>query len=86
MFEVPMRTTVSLDDDIAAKLHDRMARSGASFKETLNTCLRRGLDQPGDDDLAAPFAVEPRSMGLRPGIDLDDIGGVLDLLDGPTQP
>ncbi len=78
-----MRITVSLDDDVAAELRDRMARSGATFRETINTCLRRGLEQPGDNDLTAPFAVEPRSMGLRPGIDLDDIGGVLDLLDGP---
>ncbi len=81
-----MRTTVTLDDDIAAKLRDRMRRSGATFKETLNTCLRRGLEEPTDTDLATPFKVEARSMGLRPGIDLDDIGGLLDLLDGPARP
>lgn len=80
-----MRTTVTLDDDVADKLHDRMRQSGGSFKETLNDCLRRGLDQPNENALAVPFAVEARSMGLRPGIDLDDIGGLLDLLDGPAQ-
>ncbi len=80
-----MRTTVTLDDDVAAKLQDRMAQSGTTFKETLNTCLRRGLDQPGDDDLAMPCTVKPRSMGLRPSLDLDHIGGVLDLLDGPSH-
>ena len=81
-----MRTTVTLDDDIAVKLQDRMSRSGATFKETLNTCLRRGLEQPDDAELAGPFIVAPISMGLRPGIHLDDIGGVLDLLDGPAHP
>ena len=81
-----MRTTVSLDDDVAAKLHDRMTRYGATFKETLNDCLRRGLDQSNDDDLAATFTIKPRSMGLRPGVNLDDISGTLELLDGPTHP
>lgn len=81
-----MRTTVTLDDDIANKLKDRMAHSGATFKETLNTCLRLGLEQPREEELAKPFTIKPRSLGLRPGIDLDDIGGLLDLLDGPARP
>ena len=80
-----MRTTVTLDADVADKLHDRMRQSGGSFKETLNDCLRRGLDQPTETALAVPFVVEARSMGLRPGIDLDDVGGLLDLLDGPAR-
>ena len=41
-----MRTTVTLDDDVADKLHDRMRQSGGSLKDTLNDCLRRGLEQP----------------------------------------
>ncbi len=81
-----MRTTVTLEDDVVAKLRDRMARSGASFKETLNDNLRRGLERPMDDELARPFRVQPRPMGLRPGIELDNIGGLLDLLDGPVRP
>ena len=81
-----MRTTVTLEDDVVVKLKDRMARSGASFKQTLNDYLRRGLEQPTENDLAKPFRVEPRPMGLRPGIELDNIGGLLDLLDGPVRP
>lgn len=80
-----MRTTVTLDNDVADKLHDRMRLSGKGFKETLNDCLRLGLDQPVGPALAAPFVVEARSMKLRAGIELDDIGGILDFLDGPAQ-
>lgn len=80
-----MRTTVTLDDDVIAKLRDRMHASGATFKDTLNTCLRRGLEQPTDDELAEPFSVEARPMDLRPGIDLDDIHGLLDRLDGDAR-
>ncbi|MCY3688480.1 MAG: hypothetical protein OXG90_05780 [Gammaproteobacteria bacterium] len=64
-----------LQDDVVAKLKDRMARSGASFKEALNDNLRRGLEQPTEDELARPFRVRSRPMGLRPGVELDNIGG-----------
>ena len=77
-----MRTTLTLDDDNVAKLRDEMARTGKSLKETVNTCLRRGFESPAEDTLESPFTVEPRAMGVRPGIDLDDIGGLLEVLDG----
>ncbi len=79
-----MRTTLTLDDDNAAKLRDEMARTGRSLKETVNECLRRGFEAPTEEDLATRFSVKSQAMGLRPGCDLDDIGGLLDLLDGPT--
>ena len=74
----PMRTTLTLDEDNAAKLRDEMVRSGRSLKETVNDCLRRGFESPAKDDLASRFVVKPRAMGVRPGYDLDDIGGLLD--------
>ena len=77
-----MRTTLNLDDDIAAKLRDEMSRSQRSMTEVLNTFLRRGLDAPRDEDLATPFSVDARPLGLRDGVDLDDISGLLDRLDG----
>ena len=80
-----MRTTVTLDEDVAATLRDRMNASGATVKETLNSCLRRGLDQPEDHELAKPFRVHARPTSLRPGIELADVHGLLDLLDGPGQ-
>ena len=80
-----MRTTLSLDDDVAAKLHEETRRRKTSFKAVVNACLRRGLEAPSEEELAAPFSVEPRRLGLRTGFDLDDIGGLLDLLDGPVR-
>lgn len=80
-----MRTTLTLDEDNAAKLRDEMARTGRSLKETVNECLRRGFETPTEDDLATRFTVRPRAMGVRPGYDLDDVGGLLDLLDGETR-
>ena len=77
-----MRTTLTLDEDNAAKLRDEMMRTGKSLKETVNACLRRGFESPTEDELEAPFTVEPRAMGARPGFDLDDVGGLLEVLDG----
>ena len=80
-----MRTTLSLDEDVAAKLQEETRRRRMSFKAIVNDCLRRGLEAPSAAELAAPFSVEPRRMGLRAGLDLDDIGGLLDFLDGPVR-
>ena len=73
-----MRTTLSLDDDVAAKLRDETRRRKTSFKAVVNDCLRRGLEAPSEAELATPFSVEPRPMGLRDGLDLDDVGGLLE--------
>ena len=78
-----MRTTLTLDEDNVAKLRDEMSRTGKSFKETVNDCLRRGFEAPSEDELATPFRVEARAMGAKPGLDLDDVSGLLDVLDGP---
>lgn len=80
-----MRTTLSLDEDVAARLQEEVRRRQASFKAVVNDCLRRGLEAPSEAELASPFSVEPRPMGLRAGLDLDDVGGVLELLDGPAR-
>lgn len=71
-----MRTTLTIDDDVAAKLRHEMAKSQRSLKEVVNIFLRRGLQAPRDEDLASPFTVKARPMGLRSGFDLDDIGGL----------
>lgn len=80
-----MRTTLTLDEDVAAKLREEMAKSGTTFKETVNVVLRRGLEAPTEKELARPFRIEARSMGLRPGLQLDDVAGLLDLLDGAAR-
>ena len=48
----------------------------------MNEALRRGLE--ASTAILPPFQLEPRAMGLRPGVELDDISGLLDRLDGPV--
>jgi Arc/MetJ family transcription regulator len=68
-YDAAMRTTVSLDEDLAARLRQMAKERDISFKEALNTTLRAGLGSQGGR--ARPYRVRPRRMGLRPGVDLD---------------
>ncbi len=80
-----MRTTLTLDDDVAAKVRDEMVRTGATMKQIVNGTLRQGFEAPTEEEMASPFKLEARRIGLRPEFDLDDISGLLDHLDGPSR-
>jgi hypothetical protein len=64
-----MRTTVTLDDDVAAKLRQVTRQKGISFKEALNASVRRGLEAGGS--APQPYRVKPRSLRAKPGLNLD---------------
>lgn len=80
-----VRTTLTLDDDVAAKLKAAVRRTGRSFRDVVNDALRRGL-------MTAPraarerFRVHARSLGgLRPGLSLDNVGDLLERVEGPDH-
>lgn len=62
-----MRTTVTLEEDVAARLRETAHTRGISFKAAINEAIRAGLAEPPD---ARPFHVQSRPLGLRAGIDL----------------
>lgn len=65
-----MRTTLSLDDDVARKLRDLAHRQKRPFKEVVNEVLRRGLAaQQSRTDVRQPFRVDGFRSAFRPGID-----------------
>lgn len=76
-----MRTTLTLDDDIAAKLKEEMRRSGRSFKETVNAVLRNGLNAPKRNKISA-FKVNPKNLRPRITVDYDNIGELLEQIEG----
>jgi hypothetical protein len=43
---------------------------GISFKEALNSNVRRGLESEGTG--ARPYRVPTRRLGVRPGVNLDN--------------
>jgi hypothetical protein len=81
---VPVRTTLTIDDDVSAKIAAEARRSGKPLRVVVNEALRIGLENAVRDELP-PYRVEARDMKLRPGIEIDDIQGLLDKLDGPLR-
>ncbi|MBI4613914.1 MAG: DUF2191 domain-containing protein [Planctomycetes bacterium] len=79
-----MRTTVTLDDDVAAKLKERSLRSGESFKRVLNEALRIGLSVSRTMK-RRPLSLEARPLHLRPGMALDSVAALLEQVDGPDH-
>jgi len=71
-----MRTTVTLDDDVAALIESERARTGETFRSAVNRLLRRGAR-------AAPPPVPPSLPTLpgRPILDVSDVSAVLTALD-----
>lgn len=61
-----MRTTVTLDDDLAARLRDRAHQRGIPFKTAINEAIRNGLEKPRKP---APYRLKTRKMGA-PKVDL----------------
>jgi hypothetical protein len=81
-----VRTTLTLDDDIAAKLEAEARRTGLSFKETVNTMLRIGLAAKRGKLPRPPFKI--KTLPLEPldaNFDFDNIEALLDQAEGPSR-
>ena len=62
-----MRTTLTLDPDVAARLREMAAERRLSLKEVVNQTLRAGFSRL---DSAVPYRTPTKQMGLRPGSDV----------------
>lgn len=77
-----MRTTLTLDNDLAAKLKEYAGRSGISFKEAVNTILRRGFGSQSLRSGNTPrYEVPVFESEFRPGVDSLKLNQLLDDLD-----
>ena len=77
-----MRTTLTLDDDLAARLKRVAHQRGTSFKQVVNDLLRRGLSTP-DPSLrpSRAFRVKPFESAFRPGVDPARLNQLVDDLE-----
>jgi hypothetical protein len=78
-----VRTTLTLDEDVAAKLKTEARKSGRPFKQVVNETLREGLFRPKSGKKLPPFKVKARNLGLRAGLSYDNIGLLLEQIEGP---
>jgi hypothetical protein len=63
-----MRTTLTLDEDVAAQLKAITRERGISFKEAVNSALRAGFARGREQQR---FRQRTHRMDLRPDVDLD---------------
>ena len=76
-----MRTTLTLDNDVAERLRMEIRRSGKAMKAVVNEALRLGLGLAGKPVRPPRFQVRPHAFGFKPGIDLDRINQLVDELE-----
>ncbi len=76
-----MRTTLTLDSDVAEALERHMRRTGLGLKSAVNEALRLGLGLADTPVESRPFKVEASPLGLKPGFDRDKLNQLLDELD-----
>ena len=79
-----MRTTLTLDDDVARLLNKEVRRSQTSFKQAVNHFLRLGL-MASKQPSRKPFVVKPWNLGPPPGLSFDNVEELLEALEGPER-
>ena len=77
-----MRTTITLETDVTAKVKEEMRLTGKSFKDAVNSLLRRGA-AARERDNEVPFRVIAKPMGERPGLNFDNISDLIEQVEGP---
>jgi hypothetical protein len=77
-----IRTTITLDDDVFERLKSESRALGIPFRQALNEVIRTGLMARHEPPARKGFRVEPKHMGIRTGLDYDNIAGLLELGEG----
>ena len=80
-----MRTTLTLDPEVARRIRSEVRRSGKSFKAVVNDAIKAGLGLRSPQGPAPRFVVTPHHFGVRAGIDLDRINQLVDELDSAER-
>lgn len=79
-----MRTTLTLDPDVARRLKARMTEKKLSLKRAVNDALRAGLASLAREPKMR-FSVEPHSCQFKPGIDPDKLNQLVDELEAEAS-
>jgi predicted transcriptional regulator len=74
-----MRTTLTLDDDVAVLLQEAAHRTRSSIKQIVNTALRAALSPPAAQ--RPPYREHVHHAELAPGLDLAGFNKLADELE-----
>ena len=76
-----MRTTLTLEPDVAERVGQEVQRTGRRMKEIVNQALRLGLGIVKDSASSPRFEVQPHSFRFNPDIDLNRMHQLVDDLE-----
>lgn len=85
MHDARMRTTVTLDPDVAEEIRKAGLSGKRSQKQIINEALRRGLRSGTADPVAKPYRVSTFKSPFRAGIDTGKLNQLVDELEVETQ-
>ena len=78
-----MRTTLTLDDDVASLLEKELRRTGQPLKQTVNNLLRSGLQQAAAPVKPPKFKIKARAIGLPKEWTSGSVSELIEMLEGP---
>jgi hypothetical protein len=77
-----MRTTINLDEDVLQKSREIANRLNRPFRSIINEALRRGLLELEKPTRQRHYKTKARPLGVRPGVNLDNIHELLAQIEG----
>jgi predicted transcriptional regulator len=80
-----MRTTLTLDDDVAAQLEQLRRKERVKLRDLVNDALRRGLQERRKPPAPVKSWTKPRNLGRCLLPNLDDISEVLAYAEGENH-
>ncbi len=81
IYDAVMRTTLTIDDDLAAQIQEQRRRHGHSLKRVINALLREGLQSRQERPRAKKYRTKVHKLGLRPGFDPVKLNQLVDELE-----
>ena len=76
-----MRTTITLEDDVARLVDEEIHRTRSSLKEVVNDALRRSLGASSIAEPQEPYRVRPHKTAFLPGWDRTRLNALADELE-----
>ena len=80
-----MRTTLTIEDDLAAQIEERRRREGLSLKQVVNGLLREGLRGGRQAPRPKKYRTRPHKLGMRAGFDPARLNQLVDELETDAQ-
>jgi hypothetical protein len=81
-----VRTTLTLDPDVASLIEEEVHRVRLPFKQVVNDAIRRGLAPASARPTQGRYRVRPHQATVRPGVDAARLNALVDEMDEGRAP